>query len=215
MAPSPISSQPAVWYFDFISPFAYLQWLDLRRSPLSVPWQPTPVLLVALLQHWGQKGPAEIASKRRFTYRFAHWQAARAGIVLRFPPAHPFNPLPVLRLAVALDSRAEVIDRIFAHIWRDGRAADTPADLAELGREFGVDVERTLADGAVKEQLRANTERAIAAGAFGVPTMQVGTELFWGADSGELLREYLRSPECFTSDEIRRLDTLPVGVRRA
>jgi 2-hydroxychromene-2-carboxylate isomerase len=215
MLPSPVASQTATWYFDFISPFAYLQWQELRRSPLPVAWQPVPVLLVALLEQWGQKGPAEIPSKRRFTYRMVHWRAERAGTPLRFPPAHPFNPLPVLRLATALDDRVDVIDRIFRHIWLEGRACDTVNSLADLGREFAVDISSTLADGVVKAALRSNAERAIAAGVFGVPTMQVGMELFWGADSGQLLREYLVSPERFDTDEIRRLDSLPVGARRA
>jgi 2-hydroxychromene-2-carboxylate isomerase len=214
MLPSPVASQPATWYFDFISPFAYLQWQELRRSPLPAAWQPVPVLLVALLQHWGQKGPAEMPPKRRFTYRMALWQAQRAGIPLRFPPAHPFNPLPVLRLAVALDNRVEVIDRIFRYIWLEGRAADTVESLADLEQEFAVELKSTLAVDAVKLALRSNTQRAIEAGVFGVPTMQVGSELFWGADSGPLLREYLGSPERFDTEEIRRLDALPVGARR-
>jgi 2-hydroxychromene-2-carboxylate isomerase len=215
MPPSPVTTHTATWYFDFISPFAYLQWQELRRSPLPVTWQPVPVLLVGLLQHWGQKGPAEIPPKRRFTYRMAHWQAQRAGISLRFPPAHPFNPLLALRFAIALGNRPEVIDRIFRHIWLEGRAADTFDGLAAVGNEFAVEIESMLADGAVKAALRANTQRAIDAGVFGVPTMQVGTELFWGADSGHLLREYLAAPERFDTEEVRRLDTLPVGVRRA
>jgi len=214
MAPSPVTSHTATWYFDFISPFAYLQWQELRRSSLPVAWQPVPVLLVGLLQHWGQVGPAEIPPKRRFTYRMAHWQAQRAGIALRFPPTHPFNPLPALRLAIALGNRPDVIDRIFRHIWLEGRACDTLGSLADLGNEFGVHLESTLADGAVKAALRANTQHAIDAGVFGVPTMRVGEELFWGADSGPLLREYLAAPERFDTDEIRRLDALPVGVRR-
>jgi 2-hydroxychromene-2-carboxylate isomerase len=209
-----VTSHTATWYFDFISPFAYLQWQEMRRSPLPVTWQPVPVLLVGLLQQWGQKGPAEIPPKRRFTYRMALWQAQRAGIPLRFPPAHPFNPLPALRLAIALGNRSEVIDRIFRHIWLEGRASDTLDSLADLAHEFAVELGSTLADGAVKAALRANTQRAIDAGVFGVPTMQVGPELFWGADSGQLLREYLAAPERFDTDEIRRLDTLPVGVRR-
>ena len=131
----------------------------------------------------------------------ARRRAQRAGIPLRFPPVHPFNPLPVLRLAIALDNRVDVIDRLFRHIWLEGRASDTVDSLADLGREFAIELPSTLADDAVKAALRSNTQRAIDAGVFGVPTMQVGTELFWGADSGQLLREYLESPERFETDE--------------
>ena len=87
----------ATWYFDFISPFAYLQWRRLRDER-RLALEPVPILFAAVLDHVGQKGPAEIPGKRTFTYRFVHWQARRAGVPLRFPPAHPFNPMAALRL---------------------------------------------------------------------------------------------------------------------
>lgn len=54
----------ADWYFDFISPFAYLQFVrlgELAGARLRL----RPVLFAGLLQHWGQLGPAEIPAKRR------------------------------------------------------------------------------------------------------------------------------------------------------
>ena len=94
------TTRTADWYFDFISPFAYLQWQAVRRLPGIVPVC-RPVLLAGLLSHHGHKGPAEIPSKRLFTYRHAQWRADRAGIPMTFPPAHPFNPLAALRLCIA------------------------------------------------------------------------------------------------------------------
>ena len=87
------------WYFDFISPFAYLQWMVLRRDHADLDINPKPLLFAGLLKHWGQLGPAELPGKRVHTYRLVLWQARQMGIALRFPPAHPFNPLPALRLA--------------------------------------------------------------------------------------------------------------------
>src|SRR6266487_3546889 len=93
----------ADWYFDFISPFSYLQCEQLPTLERSIRIRYRPVLFAALLAAHGHKGPAEIASKRRFTYRFVVWQSAKLGIPLKFPAAHPFNPLSLLRLAIVAE----------------------------------------------------------------------------------------------------------------
>src|SRR5689334_10438458 len=89
----PMPTRIADWYFDFISPFAYLQSEQLERLHPYVQIRYRPVLFAGLLKHWGQKGPAEIVPKRQFTFEFALWQAAKLGIPFKMPPAHPFNPL--------------------------------------------------------------------------------------------------------------------------
>ena len=96
------------------------------------------MLFAGLLGANGQKGPAEIPAKRAFTYRFVVWQAKRLGIVLKFPPEHPFNPLPLLRLALACDCRPEAVHTIFRFVWRDGRLPDLPIEWAELTGELGI-----------------------------------------------------------------------------
>ena len=96
-----MSDAPLDWYFDFISPFAYLQWRRLRTLPAGAGIEPVPILLGAVLEALGQRGPAEIPRKREATYRLVAWQARREGVTLRFPPAHPFNPLAALRLCIA------------------------------------------------------------------------------------------------------------------
>jgi 2-hydroxychromene-2-carboxylate isomerase len=205
----------ATWWFDFISPFAYLQWKQLPRLRDRVAFEPRPILFAALLDHHGQKGPAEIAGKRAFTYRFATWLGRHRGVPLRFPPAHPFNPLAALRLCVALGNRDEAIGAIFDHIWVDGLAADSPAALAPVAARLGVhDVEAAIAAPEVKQALRANTEAAIAAGVFGVPTVDVGGQRFWGQDATPMLQDWLAAPARFDDAEMRRLDTLPMAARR-
>ena len=83
----------ADWYFDFLSPFSYLQLVQFDRLPPDLEITYRPVLFAGLLGHWEHKGPAEIPAKRVHTYRWCHWYAARHGIPFRMPPAHPFNPL--------------------------------------------------------------------------------------------------------------------------
>ena len=205
----------ADWYFDFLSPFAYLQWTQRRRLNDRLTLRPRPVLLAGLLAHWGQKGPAEIPAKRRHTYRQVQWLADRLGVTLRFPPAHPFNPLPPLRLALALDCSEPAIAAIFDSLWREGHDLEEPAHWRRLTDALGLpDAEAQIADPAVKAALRENTEQAIAAGVFGVPTLVLDGTLFWGLDSTEMALDALDHPEHFDTAEMRRLATLPVGAQR-
>lgn len=205
----------AEWIFDFISPFAYLQWKTLGAIRERVELHAVPILFAALLDHHGHKGPAEIPEKRRFTFRFVQWQAERLGLALRCPPAHPFNPLPALRLAIALGSRAEVIDAIFDHIWAQGRSADQVGDLSMLAAQFGVaDISTLISAATVKEQLRSNTEHAIQRGVFGVPTLIVAEQLFWGQDASPMVLDWLDNPRMFDSAEMRRIDHLPSAIQR-
>jgi 2-hydroxychromene-2-carboxylate isomerase len=179
----------AIWYFDFISPFAYLHAAQLATLPCRI--EPRPVLFAALLGHWGQKGPAEIEGKRTYTYRYLQWLAAQRGIPLRMPASHPFNPLPYLRLAVALKGDVAGINTIFEALYT---TAEDPADAAvwtSLCKRLGVeDGNAAVSQPWVKTTLRENFGAAIAAGVFGVPTLVVDGVLFWGEDSLPMLRDY-------------------------
>ncbi|HLY51482.1 MAG TPA: 2-hydroxychromene-2-carboxylate isomerase [Steroidobacteraceae bacterium] len=204
------------WVFDVLSPFAYLGIGDLERLPPGVVVEYVPVLLAAILTHCGQKGPAEIPSKRRFTYRFVLWQARQKGLPIRFPRAHPFNPLAALRLVIAAGSDRRAATTVLEAVFRDGRDLSDPAALAEVARGLGIaDAERTLGDPAVKQRLRANTDWAIAQGVFGVPTLVIGKELFWGQDALGMALDYLADPRAFEDREMRRAESLPIGVERA
>jgi 2-hydroxychromene-2-carboxylate isomerase len=205
----------ADWYFDFISPFSYLQLPALRAWRARIDITPVPVAFGAILRHHGNIGPAEIPGKREFTYRSVQWQAEQAGVALRFPPAHPFNPLTALRLCIAAGASWESVEALFAHFWRDGLAGVTAAELGTVGRALGIDnVENAVNSEAVKTQLRANTDAAIGAGVFGVPTLRIGGELFWGNDASPMIEDWLAHPARFASAEYRRIATLPFGIER-
>lgn len=205
----------AEWYFDFISPFAYLQLPYLRGLRERVAVTPVPIVFGAVLSHHGQLGPAEIAGKREFTYRHVQWQADVAGVELRFPPAHPFNSLAALRLCVACGSSWTAVEAIFAHVWRDGGNAANADALAAVAHELGIDdVNAAIRDAGVKQALRENTERAIARGVFGVPTLAFGDELFWGNDASAMVDAWLREPALFDDARYAALRDLPSGVER-
>jgi 2-hydroxychromene-2-carboxylate isomerase len=205
----------ADWYFDFVSPFSYLQCEQLPTLERSVRIRYRPVLFAGLLHAHGHKGPAEIASKRRFTYRFVIWQAAKLGIPLKFPAVHPFNPLPLLRLAIAADCEPSAVRRIFRFVWRDGRLGDLPIEWAELMSELDVpDAAQRIASPEVKDALRKSTDDAIARGVFGVPTLAIGDELFWGVDATAMAADFLAQGCKFTDPEMTRVDALPAGAER-
>lgn len=204
------------WYFDFISPFAYLQFQQFRRLPRNVRLVCKPILFAGILNHWQSKGPAELPTKRTFTYRHVTWLGKRHGVPLRMPPAHPFPPLKPLRLALALECRPEVIGEIFKFIWGEGRSPDSPEEFAALAQRLDVDdADAAIARQDVKDQLRRNTEEAIALGVFGVPTACVDGELFWGFDATDMLVDYLNNPAMFKDPEMERVSSLPAAARRA
>jgi 2-hydroxychromene-2-carboxylate isomerase len=206
----------ATWYFDFVSPFSYLQWQRLDRLRAKVAFAHRPIVFAAVLNAIGQKGPAEIPGKRQFTYQHVHWRAATAGIPFRFPPAHPFNPLAALRLCIAAGSSARAISAIFDHLWGQGLAGDSAEALAPVAEQLGIaDVAQAIAAPAVKATLRENTDAALRDGVFGVPTVALNGRLFWGDDATPMLEAYLEDPRLFESAEMARLAQLPIAASRA
>lgn len=204
------------WAFDLISPYAYLGLAQMSRLPPGVEVTLVPVLFGVMLNHHGQVGPAEIDSKRRFTYRFVVWRARSLGLPFRMPPTHPFNCLNAMRLVVAAGSDLAAVQTGFDFVFRQGRDVSDPAVLAELGQALGIaDVNAALSDSLVKQKLRSNTDWAVQKGVFGVPTYVAGNELFWGHDAFEMLVDYLQDPARFDDEEMRRVDSLPVGVTRS
>ncbi len=204
------------WVFDLISPFAYLSLKQLPSLPADTQLELVPVLFAGLLNHHGQIGPAEIAPKRRFTYRFVLWRARKMGVPLTMPPAHPFNPLGALRLVIAAGGDRRAVETAFDFVWGQGRDVSDPAVLADLAGALGVaDPRAALSDPAIKQELRKNTEWAIGRGLFGVPTFVIGDELFWGHDAFDMALDYLRDPVPFNDEQMKRIEHLPVGVARS
>lgn len=207
------SSRRIDCYFDFVSPWSYLALERLEELPRDLGLELHPVLFAGLLQHWGHLGPAEIASKRLFTLRHVQWMAQDRGIALIVPPVFPFNPVPLLRLAVAAGATRSAVRTIFRFVWREGRLADSPDALSELRAMVGVEASPGLDDPAVKERLRDNGRRAIARGVFGVPAFIVDGELFWGHDGLDFLLAYLEDPAILRTPSMQRLQGIP-GIER-
>jgi 2-hydroxychromene-2-carboxylate isomerase len=206
------------FYFDVISPYAYLAFERLPDVLQGLSYEVTykPVLFAGLLKHHGQLGPAEIPSKREWTYRQVQWLAHELGIELHLPAAHPFNPLGLMRLAVAthvagLPNRF-VVETLFRHVWRSGLDASNEQRLEALKADLKLVAEPHSIE--VKALLKTHTESAINQGVFGVPTLEVDGKLFFGLDALPMLAAYLRQDQWFLDDAWQKATALPVGSSR-
>ncbi|MGI9135374.1 MAG: 2-hydroxychromene-2-carboxylate isomerase [Rhodoferax sp.] len=204
------------FYLDFISPYAYLAFeeLPLALSGLSYSVTYKPVALGGLLKHNAMLGPAEVPPKRDWVYRQVQWLAHARQLPLDMPARHPFNPLGLLRLAIATDVQGTpnryVCESLMRHVWIGGADAADPQRLQELTQTLAPP--RQGDDDAVKAQLRSHTEQAIAAGVFGVPAFVVDGKVFWGLVSLPMLRQYLEGDPWFDRFEWNSVAQIPSGL---
>ncbi|MDP3700867.1 MAG: 2-hydroxychromene-2-carboxylate isomerase [Hylemonella sp.] len=189
------------FYLDFISPYTHLAFERLPEALMGLSYSVSyrPVLLGALLRHHKLLGPAEVPAKREWTYRHVMWLGQQHGVPLQMPSVHPFNPLPPLRLAIAAanggDPNRYVCETLLRHVWQGGLDANDPVRLQALREQLAPPLAGE--DETVKARLRANTDEAVAAGVFGVPSFVVEGRLFWGLDSLPMLRRYLEGDPWF------------------
>jgi 2-hydroxychromene-2-carboxylate isomerase len=224
---SPPSPRDVRFHFDFISPYAYLAWKDIHalaeRNGCTVTL--VPVLFAGLLNAHGQKGPAEIAPKRIYTFKHAFRLAYAAKLPLVPPPSHPFNPLLALRVSsldLAPADQRRIIDAFFDATWggRGGIAEKerVVATLDALGLD-GAALVALAETQPIKDRVRAQTDAAIAAGVFGVPTTVVEDEPFWGYDALSHVEAYLKGEDPFQAletdpDVLQRWVALPASAER-
>ncbi|MEZ4236433.1 MAG: 2-hydroxychromene-2-carboxylate isomerase [Myxococcota bacterium] len=175
------------WFHDFASPFSYLASTQIRAvaDQLGAELVQTPVLVGALFQAIGTPMvPVATFSQAKADHvgrDLAAW-AARYGVPFRFASNFPIRTLHADRVALVAPA---VTDAVYRAAWADDRDVATPEGLRAVLDDAGFDGADLLAraeDPAVKAQLRANTERAVALGVCGVPTFRVGDQLFWGQD---------------------------------
>jgi 2-hydroxychromene-2-carboxylate isomerase len=213
-------SRVLVFHFDYLSPYSYLAWHVLpdfaRRHDLRIVLAPT--LLAALLNRLGHKGPGEIPPKRIYMFKDCVRRAAIAGVPFVPPFSHPFNPLPSLR-ATLLDMddaiRECVVSELFDATWAQGRDVGSAEVVAEICATLGVpDVLERIQDPAIKQRLRDWSSQAIDRGVFGVPTMIVDGELFWGADSFPHVERYLAGRDPVSQQDLERWLAVRASAQR-
>jgi len=214
---------PVRFYFDFISPYAYLAWtqIDALAARHAREVELVPTLFAALLDANGQLGPAEIPSKRTYIFKDTLRSAHALGVTLRPPPAHPFNPLLGLRACstdLAPEARARAVGALFRAVWVEGLGITDPAVVARQLDAAGLDGAALVASAAteeIKQRVRTQTAEALAHGAFGVPTMIVDGELFWGLDSLPHVERRLQGRDPIDEVDVPRWLAMPAqSVRR-
>jgi 2-hydroxychromene-2-carboxylate isomerase len=211
------------FYFDFISPYAYIGWKQIHAIARAHDREvvPVPILFAAILNANDTKGPAEIPSKRLYVFKDAFRRAAAQAIPLGPPPAHPFNPLLALRIAsLPLEAAAQrlVIDTLFAAVWGgNGPGVTEPEVVATLLTRAGLDgaslVERAAGSDA-KEAVRVATESAVTRGVFGVPSFDVDGEIFWGTDAFPFVEARLAGRDVIDSLDLSIWRDLPAQAHR-
>lgn len=204
------------FYLDFVSPYAYLAFEELPIALMGLSYSVTykPVFLGALLKANAVLGPAEVPPKRAWIYRHVQWLAHSKKVPLDMPAAHPFNPLELLRLAVACEPEGlpnrHVCEALMHHVWRGGADALDPQRL--LGITQTLAPARDPSHESVKAQLKAHANQAIAHGVFGVPSFEVDGKVFWGLDALPMLRSYLQGDDWFSDVRWNAVQETPSAI---
>ena len=187
------------FYFDYVSPNAYLAWtqLPLLVERFGVDVVPVPVLFAGLLDAQGRVGPAEVPDHIRWMWKNVLRKAAILSVPMNRPASHPFNPLLALRISslpLPAPERLALIDALFQAVWAQGLDVSDPRVVVDVADGIGLAGAALVAqaqDSESKARLRNQTDDAVARNVFGVPSMAVGDELFWGYDDFPYLALYL------------------------
>jgi 2-hydroxychromene-2-carboxylate isomerase len=209
-------------HFDVVSPYSWIALMRAERfaADHGVRWIVRPVVYAALLEAHGLVGPVEVPAKRRYTFVDVQRSAARAGLRLAGPPAHPFRSIEALRTICLFADEPGVLDLaagLADAAWGDGRSLTDSAVLADIVAHAGLDARNLaerISDERVKSRLRSNTDEALRLGVFGVPTFVLDGELFWGHDRLEHLAERLDGRSVVDTGLLERMLGRPQAVER-
>lgn len=210
------------FFFDFISPFAYFAHSQLHQfceeHELTLEYK--PVVFGALLDRWGQLGPAEIASKREWMIKFCLYYAERHNLPFTFPPSHPFNPLYALRASlysVCANRQADLVDALFRAIWAEGKDLSDEANVLKTCAQLGLDsseIAAAINSESAKSELKGGVSQALELGVFGVPTLKYGDDLYWGSDQFDYLSDVIKGRYHHNEERAQQFIKRPRGIDR-
>jgi 2-hydroxychromene-2-carboxylate isomerase len=192
-----------IW-FDVVCPYAYLASTQIdavaARAGARVRWEPMLLGGVFRAINAGDDPNRTMSeAKRLHTARDLERWSEHFSVPLRRPPNHPRRTVLAMRAICATreEERVRAIHALFAAYWARGEdvseVAVVRAALISAGLDGAALVTRADED-AVKEDLRARTQRAVEKGIFGVPTMFVRGEMFWGQDRLDWVERALAAP---------------------
>ncbi|MFO0724019.1 MAG: 2-hydroxychromene-2-carboxylate isomerase [Myxococcota bacterium] len=181
------------FFWDVGSPYTYLAMTQVKglrdRSGATLVYR--PFLLGGVFKAVGNKMVDVVPKASNLMIDLRRW-ADFYRVPMKVPPEviFPINSLLPMRAAMAAMLQSEVVGEAYAHAvmhayWGEGKNVSEPPVLSQVISAAGLDA-RALIDATeqaeVKNALRANTEEAVARGAFGAPAFFVGDQLFWGND---------------------------------
>jgi 2-hydroxychromene-2-carboxylate isomerase len=192
-------SKQVEFFFDVGSPATYLAWTQLPRiaaeAGAEIRWR--PMLLGGVFKATGNRSPAEVPAKSRYTRRDFARHAERYGVAFRHNPHFPINTLLLMRGAEAYRESERFhpyLRAVFEAMWVEPRNLNEPDQVASVLQAAGFEPTQVLAHvqaPEVKERLKATTEEAVERGVFGAPTFFVGEEMWFGQDRLEWVRAAL------------------------
>lgn len=213
------------FYFDYISNNAYLAWTQLEtlEKKFNLDIEIVPVLFAGLLKAHNNVGPAEIPAKRRWMSKNILRKAALLNVPIAAPKFHPFNPLLALRassLLVEEGQRRKLIDQLFKAAWVDQlhiSEAEVVEQAASAAGLNGADIVAQASTAEVSQRLKQQTQDAVAQGVFGIPTMMIDDELFFGYDDFVFIDSYLDGNEALSKEAFASWDqavVMPSAMRK-
>jgi 2-hydroxychromene-2-carboxylate isomerase len=184
------------FYFDYGSPFSYLADTQLpamaHRNGAEIVYR--PILLGGIFKATGNASPITIPAKGKYMMLELDRWARQYGVEMKMNPHFPFNTIRLMRGAVAALQQkrfAAYHSAMFRAVWSEGRNLGKEDALRELLQSAAIDPASIDGD-EIKTQLRANTDQAVARGAFGAPTFFVNGEIFWGNDRLDFVEAALK-----------------------
>ena len=200
----------AVFYYDIISPFSYFYVMQRQRLDQYLDIAPVPILLGGLLRSTNNHGPGEIAAKRPHTYQYCIWLASKLALPLKFPKHHPFSTVAAQRLLVQINADWKTVERAFKFVWVEGK--DPNLAWSDFCLYLGVSADTVIPTSPdVKEKLILNTNQAQSDGAFGVPSLVVNGQCFWGVDTIDWTLDFLKHPQMFDKLAYQNAKNMPNG----
>jgi len=192
------------FYFDFSSPYGYFASTCIdelaARHGREVQWH--PILLGAVFKATGSAPLPLIPLKGDYSMHDIERTARFKGIAYRKPSALPIATLGAARATLWVQSTqgnaaaAAFAKRLFKAFFVEDQNISDGAVVIELGRQSGLDADALsegMQAGAIKEQLRAGTDLAMARGVFGSPYVIVDGEPFWGFDRFDQIEAWLKN----------------------
>ncbi|CAM4237399.1 hypothetical protein F901_02430 [Acinetobacter dispersus] len=193
------------FYFDFGSPASYLAFTQLCKieQELDCKIHYKPVLLGGIFKATHNSSPMTVPAKGMYVMRDLNRYAALYEVPLIFNPYFPINTLVLMRIALGLqlyqpNDFLRFVTSVFEAIWVSSLNMGDEQVLTERIAGLGLDVSSTLSlkdNSQVKDQLKEDTSFAVQRGLFGLPTMFVNDEMFWGQDRLNFVKDAIQKGE--------------------